>query len=74
MSSEDAALISRPKVRKRWGNVSETSLWRWERDPAMNFPIPILIGHRKFYRLCDIEAFERSRVRTNAKRVATNAH
>jgi predicted DNA-binding transcriptional regulator AlpA len=35
------------------------TLWRWERDPKIAFPRPMIVNRRKLYRLADIEAWER---------------
>jgi predicted DNA-binding transcriptional regulator AlpA len=48
------------KVRGRY-NVSDMSLWRWLKDPALNFPEPIRINGRRFWRLSNLETWEKSR-------------
>lgn len=49
-------------VRKRYGNAAESTLWRWERDPDLKFPKPVVLGGgRKYWRLTDLEAWEASR-------------
>ena len=50
------------KVLERYG-VSQMSLWRWERDEKLNFPQPIRIGRRRYYKLADLEVFERNRAK-----------
>lgn len=63
-------LIPRPAVRKRYG-LSETSLWRWERNPSLNFPKPALeVGNRRFYDADDLARWEASRDRRKAEAVS----
>lgn len=37
------------QVRKRCGGISEMTLWRWRKDPRLNFPEPVTIRGRNFY-------------------------
>ena len=48
------------QVRARYG-VSDMSLWRWLRDPRLNFPAPIKIHKRRYWKLTELEAWEASR-------------
>ncbi|WP_112663486.1 helix-turn-helix transcriptional regulator [Microvirga flavescens] len=59
MDNNDTYLPSK-KVRDRY-SISEMTLWRWERDPKVAFPRPMIVNRRKLYRLTDIEAWERQR-------------
>jgi hypothetical protein len=36
------------------------TLWRWQRNPELNFPLPIVINGRKYWALDELEAWERS--------------
>jgi predicted DNA-binding transcriptional regulator AlpA len=36
------------------GGVSDMSLWRWLNDDAMNFPKPIYIARRRYWREADV--------------------
>jgi len=51
-----------PKVAARY-DVTDMSIYRWERDPRLNFPAPIRIGRRKFWDEAALEAWERERAR-----------
>lgn len=53
-------LIPRPKVRKRYG-ISEMTMWRWENNPSVEFPSPIVINRRKFYRVDELSVWEAKR-------------
>jgi predicted DNA-binding transcriptional regulator AlpA len=35
------------------------TLWRWLNDPDLKFPRPIVINHRRYFRLSEIETWER---------------
>jgi len=60
MKPEDDVLMREADVRKRYGGVS--AMWivrRLADDP--NFPRPIYIAKRRFWRLADFIAWERSK-------------
>jgi len=48
-----------PQVRKRYGGISDTTLWRWTREVSRGFPQPIYIGARRYFAVADLDAFER---------------
>lgn len=52
--------IPRRKVRARF-NVSDMTLWRWDKDEKLAFPRAITINGRKYYDLAEIEEWERVR-------------
>jgi len=41
-------------VRALCGDVSDMTIWRWLNDPAMDFPKPVYIGNRRFWREAEI--------------------
>lgn len=45
------------KVWERYG-ITQMSLWRWLRDPAMGFPRPIYFGRYRYFRIAELEAWE----------------
>jgi predicted DNA-binding transcriptional regulator AlpA len=52
-----------PKVLKRYG-ISAPTLYRWTRNPTLQFPQPIKIGAgngRLFYRVAELVEWERKR-------------
>jgi predicted DNA-binding transcriptional regulator AlpA len=53
--------LSSRHVRKRYNNMSDMSLWRWLNDEALNFPQPLRINRRRYWRLADLERWERER-------------
>lgn len=44
-------------VRKICGNISDMTLWRWLDNEALNFPKPIYIGRRRYWREADVVAW-----------------
>ncbi|MFS2175632.1 helix-turn-helix transcriptional regulator [Rhizobium pisi] len=49
--------ITASEVRQRFGNVCRKTLYRWIRDPAKNFPVPIRIGRRCLWNDAELRAF-----------------
>ncbi|MAC81777.1 MAG: transcriptional regulator [Rhodobacteraceae bacterium] len=50
-------LITAGAVRDALGGVSDMTLWRWLNDPALNFPKPIYIARRRYWREADVSAW-----------------
>jgi predicted DNA-binding transcriptional regulator AlpA len=51
-----------PAVRDRY-KISTATLFRWQRNPSMNFPAPIRANSvHLLWRLSDLEAWEQSRI------------
>lgn len=50
-------LLKTAEVKARLGNITDMTLWRWERDPRLNFPQPVRINRRKYFRQSDLEAW-----------------
>jgi hypothetical protein len=48
------------QVAKRY-NVVVRTIERWERDPNLSFPKPLVVNKRKYWRLEELERWERSR-------------
>jgi predicted DNA-binding transcriptional regulator AlpA len=49
-----------PQVCKRYG-VTPMTLYRWDRDPRVNFPSPIRVNGRKYRDEQQLEGWERTR-------------
>lgn len=50
--------LTGPQVQRRYQR-SHVSIWRWRHDPALNFPTPLRINRLLYWRLSDLEAWER---------------
>ena len=53
-----STLISRRSLAERWDRSSR-SLFRLEQSPPPRYPQPININGRWFYRVAEVEAYER---------------
>lgn len=54
-------LISANAVRDLCGGVSDMTLWRWLNHPELEFPKPIYIGTRRYWRELDLAAWMKAR-------------
>lgn len=52
-------LLTRNDMRARNPAYSDSNIYRWLNSPDSDFPTPIKIGARVFWRLSDVEAWER---------------
>jgi hypothetical protein len=51
-------LLPDPKVWAERYNVSSMTGWRWDHDPDLNFPRPIIIRGRKYRYEHELDAFD----------------
>jgi len=63
--ADNKVFISGPEVQERYG-ISAMTLHRWRKDQHMDFPNPMKIKTRNFFRLSDLEKWERSRIKQTA--------
>ena len=57
-----------PTTAKRYG-IADRSLYRWEKDPNLDFPKPLVINKRRFFALDELEAWELS-LASNCRKAA----
>jgi len=55
---DDEALLNSAQTKARCGNVTDMCLWRWMRDERVNFPQPVKINRRNYWKLGDIRAWQ----------------
>jgi predicted DNA-binding transcriptional regulator AlpA len=55
------------QVRDRY-NVSDMTLWRWLRNPKLNFPQPTIINRRRYWAEEELQQWERSRASREVSR------
>lgn len=55
-------LIQAAEVRRIFGGISDMSLWRWLDNPDLNFPRPIFISRRRFWRKSEIAAWQKAQM------------
>jgi hypothetical protein len=53
--------VSAAKVRGRYDEISDMTLWRWLHDEQLGFPQPFRINGRRFWKEPDLLAWERTR-------------
>lgn len=53
--------LTGPQVCARYGGISHMTLWRWLQDHDFKFPRPLVLKGRRYWKLGDLEAWERSR-------------
>jgi predicted DNA-binding transcriptional regulator AlpA len=54
---KEKRLLPDAKVQERYG-ISSMTLWRWDRDPNLNFPKPTNIRGRKYRVEEELNAFD----------------
>jgi hypothetical protein len=68
---QEKRLLPDDKVCDRY-SISLMTLWRWDRDPELNFPKAIRIRGRKYRDEGELDAFDATRERDSD--LATVAH
>jgi len=53
-------LLPDPRVCERY-DVTPMTIWRWDRDPDLNFPKPIRIRNRKYRDERELDDFDERR-------------
>ncbi len=61
--------LPRPLVAQRY-NITDRSIARWELDPELAFPKPMIVNGRKFFALDELETWERSRAASSNQKAA----
>jgi predicted DNA-binding transcriptional regulator AlpA len=54
---DDDTLLNSAQTKARCGNVSDMCIWRWLRDERVQFPQPIKMNKRNYWRLGDLRAW-----------------
>ena len=60
--SDDDVLLTSNQTRARVGGVSTMCIWRWMRDPRVQFPQPVKINNRNYWRLGDLHRWQAERI------------
>ena len=66
-SKKEQGALSAPRWTRnsalaRYLNVSRMCLWRWQRDPRLNFPQPTVINKYSYTDLNQVDSWMRSRI------------
>ena len=60
--ADEDTLLSSTQVRARYGDVSAMCIWRWQRNPAVRFPMPdVVITNRSYWRLGTLRRWDAAR-------------
>lgn len=66
LHADDDTLLTSNQTRARVGNVSHMCIWRWIRDERVQFPQPIQINRRNYWRLGDLRRWQAARTQIAA--------
>jgi predicted DNA-binding transcriptional regulator AlpA len=58
---DDDVLLTAAQTRARVGCVSAMCIWRWMRDARVQFPVPVKINNRNYWRLGDLRRWQAER-------------
>ncbi len=64
--ADDDTLLTSNQARARVGGVSNMCLWRWMRDDRVQFPQPLKINKRNYWRLGDLRRWQAERAAKKA--------
>lgn len=73
---EDGTWVPISAVRRRYGGdepVSDMTIHRWLKNPAMNFPRPTYFGRFRFWKLSELEDWEQAQPRGRTRATAIEA-
>ena len=64
--ADDDTLLTSNQTRARVGNVSHMCIWRWVRDERVQFPAPVQINRRNYWRLGDLRRWQAAQAEKKA--------
>jgi hypothetical protein len=59
-SSETGSLMPARKVQERY-DIADRTLDRWLESKTLDFPRPVVINKRRYWRIAELEMWERAR-------------
>lgn len=59
MNEEEDVYLSLAAVAKRFGDLNPRTVKRWLLDPDLGFPKPLVVGKRRFFKLKELEKWEK---------------
>ena len=63
---DDDVLLTSKQVRARVGGVSDMCIWRWMRDERVQFPRPLQMNRRNYWKLGDLRRWQAAREQQQA--------
>jgi hypothetical protein len=64
-ADSDSSLVPSRKVLERY-LICDRTLDRWVVSPALSFPQPVIINRRRYWRVAELAAWERTRAKGGA--------
>jgi predicted DNA-binding transcriptional regulator AlpA len=58
---DDDVFLTARQTRARVGGVSAMCIWRWMRDARVQFPAPVKINRRNYWRIGDLRRWQAER-------------
>jgi hypothetical protein len=55
---KDDVFLPAAQVKRRYGDITDMTLWRWLHDAKLEFPPPADIAGRRYWRLSELQRFE----------------
>jgi len=59
MTEEQDVYLTSAKVCKRYDNINTVTLQRWVRNPELEFPQPLVVGRRWYFKVSELEEWEK---------------
>jgi predicted DNA-binding transcriptional regulator AlpA len=69
VKNDETVWVTSAQIIRRFG-ISQMALWRWTHKPELNFPAPVQISERNYWRLEEIVDWERKAAAETAGRRA----
>ena len=61
-SYQDEEFVPSGQLRAELGEISDMTLWRWLRDSGLNFPRPVQIRNRRYWRRSEVDRWKATRI------------
>jgi hypothetical protein len=71
---KDEVFLPAAQVKRRYGDITDMTLWRWLHDKALGFPQPAEIAGRRYWRLSELQRFEAQCAMRRCERGAGRQH
>ena len=69
-AADDEVLLTSKQVRARVGQVSDMCIWRWMRDDRVQFPQPMLMNRRRYWKLGDLRRWQADQAQRHEQKAA----
>jgi predicted DNA-binding transcriptional regulator AlpA len=59
---KEERLMTCRQIREMFGDVSQATVFRWGKNPALGFPAPVQIHRRNYWRASEIRAWREKQI------------